>query len=65
MFEVGNFIMNTMNMNHGVEKIFLVVKEYPSKSGIKFYDIINIKNKLRYIRIPLPEDFYVKLERIF
>lgn len=62
MFKAGDYLLNVMNMSRHVDIIYRVLKVHKRKGTLQLYDIINIKNNMIYHRVPLPNDFYIKLE---
>ena len=61
MFKKGDYILNMINISQGVDIVYYVVKVHKKEKNIQLYDIINIKNKMVYHRVHLPDDFYLKM----
>ena len=63
MFKKGDYVVNIVNISQGVDIVYFIVKVHKKEKDIQLFDIINIKNKMVYHRVPLPDNFYLKMER--
>lgn len=63
MFKVGDYIVNVVNIAQGVDIVYAVMKVHKKEKGKQLYDIVNIKNKIVYHRVQLPDNFYLKMEK--
>ena len=62
MFKVGDTVVSLLDKSYGDYKFYAVVKVY-KKEFMTLYDIRAIKTGITYVKVPLPEEFYRKLDK--
>jgi hypothetical protein len=63
MFKTGDTVVGLLDKVHG-DYGFYVVTRVHSDGIVPLYDIRDIKTGIIYTRVPLPEDYYKKLDRV-
>ena len=63
MFKTGDTVVGLLDKVHG-DYGFYVVMRVHSDGIVPLYDIRAIKTGIIYTRVPLPEDYYKKLDKI-
>ena len=64
MFKTGDTVVGLLDKMHG-DYGFYVVTRVHNEGITQLYDIRAIKTGILYFRVPLPEEYYKKLTKIY
>ena len=63
MFRAGETVVGLLDKMHGDYGFYMIIKLHETDNGI-LYDIRNIKTGIIYSKVPLPEQYYKKLDKV-
>jgi hypothetical protein len=63
MFRVNDTVVGLLDKMHGDYGFYVVLRVY-GDGIVPLYDIRAIKTGIMYTKVPLPEEYYKKLDKI-